>query len=85
MTVSKKEEYMSRQQVSSGSPYEPRLGISRAVRIDSLIAIAGTAPIGPDGKKNRWQRRPGCPCTIKSGIKEYSWKLSPSYTVVQQQ
>jgi enamine deaminase RidA (YjgF/YER057c/UK114 family) len=41
---------MSRQRVSSGSPYEPRLGISRAVRAGHIIAVAGTAPIGPDGK-----------------------------------
>ena len=41
---------MSRQHVSTGSPYEPMLGISRAVRIGSTIAIAGTAPLGPDGK-----------------------------------
>lgn len=41
---------MSRQHVSTGSPYEPILGISRAVRIGRTIAIAGTAPLGPDGK-----------------------------------
>ena len=40
----------SRQRVSSGSPYEPRIGISRGVRAGRIIAIAGTAPIGPDGK-----------------------------------
>jgi enamine deaminase RidA (YjgF/YER057c/UK114 family) len=41
---------MSIQHISSGSPYEPRLGISRAVRSGSIIAVAGTAPIGQDGK-----------------------------------
>src|SRR5512138_1065830 len=39
-----------RQRVSSGSPYEPRVGISRGVRAGRIIAIAGTAPIGPDRK-----------------------------------
>jgi len=41
---------MSKQRVSSGSPYEPRLGISRAVRSGHIVAVAGTAPLGQDGK-----------------------------------
>ena len=41
---------MTRQRASSGSPYEPRQGISRAVRSSNIIAVAGTAPIGADGK-----------------------------------
>jgi enamine deaminase RidA (YjgF/YER057c/UK114 family) len=36
--------------VSTGSPYEPVLGIARAVRIGHIVAVAGTAPLGPDGK-----------------------------------
>lgn len=39
-----------RKLVSSGSPLEPEIGFSRAVRVGSQIAVAGTAPIGPDGR-----------------------------------
>ena len=35
--------------ISSGSPFEHRIGFSRAVRIGSFLAVAGTAPVTPDG------------------------------------
>ena len=39
-----------RRRVSSGSPYEPIVGISRAVRAGSFIAVAGTAPLDAEGR-----------------------------------
>jgi enamine deaminase RidA (YjgF/YER057c/UK114 family) len=36
--------------VSSGSPYETSVGFSRAVRVGSVVSVAGTAPLGPDGR-----------------------------------
>jgi len=38
-----------RKLVSSGSPYEPKVGISRAVRVGSVVTVSGTAPLGVDG------------------------------------
>ena len=40
---------MERQRVSSGSPYEPTIGFSRAVRVGDRVVVAGTAPVWPDG------------------------------------
>jgi enamine deaminase RidA (YjgF/YER057c/UK114 family) len=38
-----------RKLISSGSPFEPRIGFSRAVRVGSIVAVSGTAPIAADG------------------------------------
>ena len=38
-----------RRRVSSGSPFEPRVGFSRAVRVGDRVLVSGTAPVWPDG------------------------------------
>ncbi|MEL7129076.1 MAG: RidA family protein [Pseudomonadota bacterium] len=40
---------MDRQSVNLNSDFEAKIGFSRAVRLGNTIAVAGTAPIGPDG------------------------------------
>jgi enamine deaminase RidA (YjgF/YER057c/UK114 family) len=41
-----------RQRVSSGSPFEPTIGFSRAVRVGERVLVSGTGPVLPAG---------GCP------------------------
>ena len=38
-----------RQLIGSGSPFEPLIGFSRAVRVGDRVLVAGTAPTWPDG------------------------------------
>lgn len=40
---------MERRHARSGSPYEDTIGFSRAVRVGSMVAVSGTAPIWVDG------------------------------------
>lgn len=42
--------HKTRRRVSTGSPFEPKVGISRAVRRGQIIAVTGTAPLGADGQ-----------------------------------
>jgi enamine deaminase RidA (YjgF/YER057c/UK114 family) len=38
-----------RVRISSGSPFEPTIGFSRAVRVGQRVLVSGTAPVWPDG------------------------------------
>ncbi len=46
-----------RQNISAGSPFEPLIGFSRAVRVGNLVYLAGTGPVGADHEDVAGQTR----------------------------
>ena len=48
---------MERQRASSGSPFEPAIGFSRAIRVDNRVLVSGTGPVGADDADPETQMR----------------------------
>ena len=46
-----------RTNISGGSPYEPIIGFSRAVRVGNTVHLAGTGPVGADNEDAAGQTR----------------------------
>lgn len=70
---------MLRQNISSGSPYEDRIGFSRAVRIGQEISVSGTAPINSNGTTmfpdDLYNQTKYCLGIIEQAIKDAGGKL----------
>ncbi|MFC1563663.1 RidA family protein [candidate division KSB1 bacterium] len=68
-----------RRNVSSGSPFEGLIGFSRAVKVNNIIAVAGTAPISADGKTvspgNVFDQTERCIEIMKKAIEDAGGKL----------
>ena len=46
-----------RQNISGGSPFEPIIGFSRAVRVGNTVHLAGTGPVGAENEDAAGQTR----------------------------
>lgn len=46
-----------RRNISGGSPYEPIIGFSRAVRVGNAVHLAGTGPVGAENEDAAGQTR----------------------------
>jgi enamine deaminase RidA (YjgF/YER057c/UK114 family) len=40
----------ARQRIASGSPFEPTIGFSRALRVGDRVHVSGTGPVVPGGR-----------------------------------
>ena len=70
---------MDRRLISSGSPYEPVVGYSRAVRVGDRVFVAGSAPIMADGSDppaDSYQQAKRCLEIIEQALAEAGGTLA---------
>ncbi len=46
-----------RTNISGGSPFEPIIGFSRAVRVGNVVHLSGTGPVGAENEDAAGQTR----------------------------
>ena len=70
---------MSGRRVTSGSPLEPEIGFSRAVRVGANIVVSGTAPIPAKGmgpvSRNVYEQTKRCLEIIEQAITDAGGSL----------
>ena len=67
-----------RQLISSGSPFEPAVGFSRAVRVGPNVFVAGTAPVMPGGAdppQDAYGQATRCLAIIEQALREAGAEL----------
>jgi enamine deaminase RidA (YjgF/YER057c/UK114 family) len=57
MTENRQLKTPMRQNITGGSPFEPIIGFSRAVRVGNSVLLAGTAPVGAENEDAAGQTR----------------------------
>jgi enamine deaminase RidA (YjgF/YER057c/UK114 family) len=65
---------VERRRVSSGSPFEPTIGFSRAIRVGDRILVSGTGPVGADDADVATQMR-RCVEIVRQALEELGASL----------
>jgi enamine deaminase RidA (YjgF/YER057c/UK114 family) len=59
-----------RKLISSGSPFEGKVGFCRAVRVGNVIEVAGTAPIGANAPGDMYAQTKRCLDIIAQALRD---------------
>ena len=69
---------MDRKNILSNSPFERKIGFSRAVLVEDRIYISGTAPVSPDGStlhpKDLYHQTLSCLEIMKAAVEKIGGK-----------